>query len=855
MAGGDANGETINGGGDAGKGKYTGKYDPEETDPLKKNKDNNGGITDITVSLPEDDDIEAAAATAKNGGTKNESAKLAKTATFKDRCDGLLEKYEVSKKAKKIISILIVLLVVLIAALIILIILWPSIPDYMKMPVCADRECLDASAQILDWSNQTVNVCDNPYEWACGKFENHFQQHNFYERSPGEWNLKKVMHYNDIEDIRDFLSKLPTANLERSAQSIVTELNVLCWKKDSIQNTDAVNSLKKDLSNLLNGWKILTSLHQRWSPTNWHSGAILANIQQKHPWAPFFKIRVVTRPKPPYDNIISISEADYGLPNREFYKLVHNHPIRIAYEVLLRDIAINLGVVGDKAKRFAEEIFNYEKRIVESTQEAHNNANASNIIRTLKEVSEAAPSLPISDSIKMILAQTQITDKTELIVENLEALRAMSNIFSSSDTEVLNNYFAWYLIRNYIPYLSTEERSPLNTFEFALYGYKTAQPNWFTCAELIRKWMPFAIRSLQQNSNIRTEIGVPLSSPPTSDDVNLDHELAKIIFANIRKTFIYSINDATWLNSEITKFINSRLKETRLQVGIPSVLLTNDKYLKDYYRNLQLVQQFFFAELPQSQWGFEKEKMQERLKFDNEKDKIIDAMFPMSVDPENDKAVKYSPNLNMILISPEVLRQPYFSHHYPISFNIARLGADIAEALLTAVKILAEEYKNLEPSATKVSYLNDIDRDGLLFLKESNYIPESLSKTAQENIFNELVVSNIVFKTYQTVQHMMADASARSEFIVPPGRSLDEFKLDDKRRIPGLREYNGKQLVTLSYMQRFCSASSAGYRELKPLVENEISRNELFNIIWDSSPLYSDSVKCSQRGKKCDVCL
>lgn len=46
--------------------------------------------------------------------------------------------------------------------------------------------------------------------------------------------------------------------------------------------------------------------------------------------------------------------------------------ITIAYKMLLRDFAINFGIVSDLAKQFSDEVYHYERRLVNDVPEEHN---------------------------------------------------------------------------------------------------------------------------------------------------------------------------------------------------------------------------------------------------------------------------------------------------------------------------------------------------------------------------------------------------------------------------------------------------------------------------------------------------
>lgn len=57
-------------------------------------------------------------------------------------------KLDLSEKARLPFVCAVVLCFLLTILLIVLAVFWPRIPAYMRSPVCVDKECLDASAQV-----------------------------------------------------------------------------------------------------------------------------------------------------------------------------------------------------------------------------------------------------------------------------------------------------------------------------------------------------------------------------------------------------------------------------------------------------------------------------------------------------------------------------------------------------------------------------------------------------------------------------------------------------------------------------------------------------------------------------------
>lgn len=123
-----------------------------------------------------------------------------------------------------------------------------------------------------------------------------------------------------------------------------------------------------------------------------------------------------------------------------------------AYKLLLRDFAINFGVVSDMARKFADEVFHFEKRIVNSVPE-----HREPVILSLSDVDKLAPmvcvhhiafyhflnfffllsfeyfilQLPIS----LIITTTfpKLNGQTLILVEDKNLLKELSIIVSTTD--------------------------------------------------------------------------------------------------------------------------------------------------------------------------------------------------------------------------------------------------------------------------------------------------------------------------------------------------------------------------------------------------------------------------------------
>lgn len=145
---------------------------------------------------------------------------------------------------------------------------------------------------------------------------------------------------------------------------------------------------------LADGFNYLSTMSNKWDFRD-----ALTVLQSRYGPSPFYKVSVrdhLNSATGKYSgNIIVIEEGDLTLPSKQFYNLEMRHPIVVAYKQLLRDVAQRLGVLSDRARLFADEIFHYEKRIVGAVAvaETSNGGRNLNQVMTLSDVKKQTPSV------------------------------------------------------------------------------------------------------------------------------------------------------------------------------------------------------------------------------------------------------------------------------------------------------------------------------------------------------------------------------------------------------------------------------------------------------------------------------
>lgn len=66
--------------------------------------------------------------------------------------------------------------------------------------------------------------------------------------------------------------------------------------------------------------------------------------------------------------------------------------------------------------------------------------------------------------------ESNITENTEVVITSEKYLADISQIIASTNQELLNGYLVWTLVRNYVPYLTKEFVTTINSFNTQLMG-------------------------------------------------------------------------------------------------------------------------------------------------------------------------------------------------------------------------------------------------------------------------------------------------------------------------------------------------------------------------------------------------
>ncbi|CAH0547692.1 unnamed protein product [Brassicogethes aeneus] len=571
----------------------------------------------------------------------------------------------------------------------------------------------------------------------------------------------------------------------------------------------AIRNLKK-YALVVGGWYIL----RNWNDADFDKNQVLIKLHVDFGVTPFFKIAVEPNPRIPGRNAIRISPAGLGLPDKEYYYTDSDDRVQTAYKNLIRDAIIYLSTATNEAIKFGTDIFSYEKRIAEVTPSSvtlQNPIHTYNVF-TLTELKDTVQ-LPLFDILTGLYPESNITENTEVIVTSQEYLQEISLIISSTDRKTMNGYLIWTLVKNYLPYLSTEYTSAINTFYGELLGIQHPPERWEVCTGITKKFMGLASEVLEEIEN-----------PLPEKTVKLVNET----FQTILKTVKTRLDSLEIEYSALYKQLKLKLNSMSLQIGLPEKV-KSEEYLKHYYLKLKIFKINFFESITNGVF-FQKKLDEKKLISSPPEDIILE-----NSSTEKMPRVIYLPAENVVIIPRILLSEPIFDPDYPKSIIYGRLGVELSNAIISAVlpydSLWTSDRKILSPFHSTV--------------KESLESAEKSTDCLGKYILglNLAVPASLANETALKMLKQMTAVSVANEAL------LGSLEYVDHIHQPALEEFEDSALFFLSYSQTECSETTNQRQFYENIVNFGLSQKTLLHLIWSQLPEFTSAFDCSANKK------
>ncbi|MFN7911781.1 MAG: M13 family metallopeptidase [Bacteroidota bacterium] len=360
----------------------------------------------------------------------------------------------------------------------------------------------------------------------------------------------------------------------------------------------------------------------------------------------FFEAGVSVDPKNSKRNIYGISQAGYGLGDRDFYYNPQFDKIRTEYINYLSELLKQIGFPADNSSRRAREVFDFETKLTNKALtrlQMRDFEKMYNIysLETLYEISKL--------DWKRYFKEISLDIPDTMLVASPEYIKNLNDLIYNTPVDLIKDYARCQLLMEAAPFLDTKfEKIHFNFRGIVLSGAKKMKPRWEKTHQVINGVMGEIIGEEFTKRHFNAQAKVKLNK----------------LIDNLLIAYRERIKTRDWMSDETKKEAYRKLDLLIRKVGYPDKwkdYSTLSISTESYWDNVRRASNFHFTNnLADLKKPADKMKWQ---------------MSPVTVN------AYYDPSINEIVFPAAILQPPFFDPNAEDAANYGTMGAIIGHEL------------------------------------------------------------------------------------------------------------------------------------------------------------------------------
>ncbi|XP_063591468.1 endothelin-converting enzyme-like 1 [Penaeus indicus] len=601
---------------------------------------------------------------------------------------------------------------------------------------------------------------------------------------------------------------LDTMDEPQDVNSIEWKLKTFYWSCMNVHSymKSGLDLIKRKIITELYGWNLM---RDTWDRRRWEFDVVLTRLHAQFGVSPFFKVTVVPDPRREGHNIIKLVPSGFLLPHRSYYDRMPNNPIENAYKQYIKDTVKLFDASGPDAMEFAAHLFHYESRIAEITpsDDVMRDPLASNRRITIGELAQIARSVPWLNLLRHLFPKSKLDHTSHVLIVSKDYFIDLSELISTTDRSLLNNYLIFNFVSAFMPYMSAENKRVWDLYHMEFTGLQEPAERWQFCIRTTSNFFGLALGSLYERSPRRLKARQKNG-----------HVINKI-FNQIRYTVINNLQHNNVYPSEVKTRLSAKLHNMTLTAGYPERLL-DVKVINAYYKNYAIFIKDFFQNLQDSIQNVQRQ-LEKKLLNPLPESPWIDALTGDSV--------AYSHKANTIVIPPHLLNPPLFHRYFPLPMMYGSIGVQIAREMLRAVGPAGLVWDNRGQLINHTVYTNRT----LDSLREESECVASV--TINLSVEKDAIVEQTA---PDTAMEVLAVRSAYQALIY-----LEEET--PQPHFPSFESYNTTNIFFVAYAGSMCSAMTGEQEDLQRTCSATLMNKAKLKAVLSQLPEFSEAFSCS----------
>uniref|UniRef100_A0A8C2EZU3 Phosphate regulating endopeptidase homolog, X-linked n=1 Tax=Cyprinus carpio TaxID=7962 RepID=A0A8C2EZU3_CYPCA len=498
---------------------------------------------------------------------------------------------------------------------------------------CLTPHCIEAAGSILSKIDQSVEPCDDFYQYACGGW----LRDNPIPEDSSSYGIYPWLRQNVDLKLKGLLEQ-PIGGDDIEAVKKAKVLYVSCMNETALEIVDA-KPLLKNLKLKEFRWPVLGNAlgsSSRWVESQFNLLETLAQIRSQHSKSVLIRLYVSPDDKNSNQYIIKLDQASLSLSSREDY-ITNTTEAQMYREALLRlmvDVSVMLGANELDAEAQMKPVLDFEIKLAKIVI-PYENRTSENMYNKYS-LNKLQRTVPDSQDYSLI---------------------HLLQFFFHPRPRTVANYVIWRSVFSRITTLSRRFLYRYLDFARVTTGTTSLTPRWDKCVNYVENTLIYATGRLFVDKHFQ------------EDKKHMMEELIN----GIRWAFIDMLEKQNdWMDKETKRKATEKAHAVLAKVGYPDFIL-NDTYINEDIKQLAFTETDYFGNVMQT------------LKFIAQSDiGWLRKTVPRTEWFTNPTTVNafYSSSTNQIRFPAGELQKPFFwGLDYPRSLSYGAIGVIVGHEL------------------------------------------------------------------------------------------------------------------------------------------------------------------------------
>ncbi|XP_017775451.1 PREDICTED: endothelin-converting enzyme 1 isoform X2 [Nicrophorus vespilloides] len=440
--------------------------------------------------------------------------------------------------------------------------------------ICLTPGCIHTASKVLEAMDQSVDPCDDFYQFACGSF---VKKTNIPDDKSSVTSFS-VISDTLLEQLRSMIEE-PIQPKEAKPFRLTKLIYQSCMNKTKIEN-EGLQPIKEIFSSI-GGWPVLDG--DNWKDEDFDWKQAVYNFRKVGYSVDYFiDFSVGIDLKNSTKRIIDLDQSSLGLRREFLIKGMEDKLVQAYYEYMV-DIAVIFGADRSRAQQELKESLEFEMKLANISLPSEKRRNATSLYNpmTVGQLQIKYPSIPWLKYLNTLLSLDFEIGADEIVIVSVpQFISDFENLIATTPKRTQANYLMWRAAASSASYLTEELKNRQLKYSTILSGKTERAPRWKECIDVSAGSLSIAAGALYVKKYF-------------NEDAKRN---AIEMVADIRSEFKEIVKQVDWMDNVTRKSALEKVDLMATHIAYPDELLNTTK-LEEFYESLELEPNNYFKSI------------------------------------------------------------------------------------------------------------------------------------------------------------------------------------------------------------------------------------------------------------------